>query len=147
MMKNRKLIVGVILAAFWVCTYAQASDSNLTPLPGNPLRKVILDALRQEVRRIHGLEVVFVVRHLKVKDGWAWVHTLPQSADGANRYEDISALLQLQGDAWSVAEIACGEEENPDCLNAPEYFAGLQRRFPGVATEVFPGWARLLKDQ
>ncbi len=142
MMKNRKLILGVLMVALCLCTHAQASDSNLTPLPGNPLRKAILDALRQEVKLIHGLDVVFVVKHLKVKNGWAWAHTLPQSPDGSNRYEDVSALLQLQDGAWTVVEIPCGEDENPDCLNGPEYFSGLKRRFPGVPTEIFPRLGR-----
>ena len=142
MKKYRKIILGVILAALCICTYVQASGSNLTPLPGNPLRKAVLDALRLEVKRIHGLDVVFVVEHLKVKNGWAWAHTLPQSPDGSNRYEDVSALLRLQDGVWAVAEIPCGEDENPDCLNGPGYFSGLQGRFPGIPTEIFPSWAR-----
>lgn len=40
-----------------------------TPLPGNPLRKQVLDALHKEVKLIYGIDVVFVVKHLKVKDG------------------------------------------------------------------------------
>ena len=135
---NRKLIPCATLAVLCLCTNLQASDSNLTPLPGTPLRKVVLDALRHEVKRIHGLDVVFVVKHLKVKDGWAWVHTLPQSPDASNRYEDVSALLRLQDGAWAVVEIPCGEVENPDCLNGPEYFSGLQGRFPSVPTAIFP---------
>ena len=142
MQKNRTLVLGVIMLALCLCTDLQASDSNLTPLPGSPLRKAVLDALRQEVKRIHGLDVVFVVKHLKVKNGWAWAHTLPQSPDGTNRYEDVSALLQLQDGAWTVVEIPCGEAENPDCLNGPEYFSGLKKRFPGVPTEIFPSYAR-----
>ena len=162
MKQNRKFILGATLAALCLCASSGyvhpsglkdgdqeavvGSDSNLTPLPGNPIRKAILDALRQEVKRIHGLDVVFVVRHLKTKDGWAWAHTLPQSRDGSNRYEDVSALLRLQDGAWTVVEIPCGEVENPECLNGPEYFVGLQGRFPGVTTEIFPSWARGVKD-
>ena len=142
MQKNRTLILGVIMVALFLCIHVQASDSDLTPRRGSPLRKAVLDALRQEVKRIHGLDVVFVVKHLKVKNGWAWAHTLPQSPDGSNRYEDVSALLQLQDGAWTVVEIPCGEVENPDCLNGPEYFSELKRRFPGVPSEIFPSWAR-----
>jgi len=142
MKKNRKFILCVLLMAICLCTHVQASDSNLTPLQGSPLRMAILDSLRQEVKRIHGLDVVFVVKHLKVNNGWAWAHTLPQSPDGSNRYEDVSALLQLQNGAWTVVEIPCGEDENPDCLNGPGYFSGLRKRFPDVPTEIFPSWAR-----
>ncbi|MBU4002111.1 MAG: hypothetical protein KKB94_07320 [Proteobacteria bacterium] len=138
MQKNRKLILGATLAALCIYTNIQATDSNLTPHPGNPLRKAVLDALRQEVKRIHGLDVVFFVRHLKVQDGWAWVQTRPQSTEGSSRYEDVSALLQLQEGTWTVVEIPCGEEENPDCLNGPEYFSRLQGRFPLSPTTIYP---------
>ena len=142
MMKNQKFIIGALLVCLCLCTPVQASGSNLTPLQGSPLRKVVLDALRQEVRRIYELDVVFVVKHLKVKNGWAWAHTLPQSPDGSNQYEDVLALLQLQDSVWIVVEIPCGEDENPDCLNGPGYFSGLRKRFPGIPTEIFPSWAR-----
>lgn len=115
-----------------------ASDSDLTPLPGDAVRAAVLDALRLEVKRNHGLDVVFVVEHLRVKDGWAWVHTRPQSPDGANRYEDVSALLELRDGTWDVAEIPCGEVDNPDCLDSPDYFDGLKGRFPSAPAEIFP---------
>ena len=141
-MKFKKLMPVSVLVLICLCTVLQASDSYLTPLPGNPLRKQVLDALRNEVKRIHGLDVVFVVKHLRVKDGWAWIHSLPQSPDGSNRYEDISALLRFGKDGWKVAEIPCGEVENPDCLNGPEYFKRLNARYPTVANEIFPDWVR-----
>lgn len=134
MKKNRKIILGVTLATLCIYTNIQATDSH----PGTPLRKAVLDALRQEVKRIHGLDVVFFVRHLKVQDGWAWVQTRPQSTEGSSRYEDVSALLQLQEGTWTVVEIPCGEEENPDCLNGPEYFSRLQGRFPLSPTTIYP---------
>jgi hypothetical protein len=146
MKKNRTLILVSALVVFCFGTTLQAADSNLTPRPGTPIRKAVLDALRLEVKRIHGLDVVFVVRHLKVKDGWAWAHTLPQSPDGERRYEDVSALLQLQDDAWTVVEIPCREEENPNCLTGPTYVLHLQERFPSVPIEILPGWAYGGKD-
>lgn len=145
-MKNQKLILLAALLFTCFCFNAQASDSALTPLPGDPLRKQVLDGLRDEVKQLHGLDVVFVVRHLKVKDGWAWAHTSPQSPDGKNRYEDISALLRLHDNKWLVEEIPCTEPENPDCLDGPGYFEGLQKRYPSVAVEVFPDRVRSLED-
>ena len=138
--KNRILIVGFLMASLMLCTRLQASDLNLTPPPGSSLRKEIMDALRQEVKRIHGLDVVFVVKHLKVKKDWAWTHTLPQSPDGLNRFEDVSALLHLQDGVWKVVEIPCGEIENPDCFNGPEYFFRLKKRFSTIPKEIFPDW-------
>ena len=130
------LVVGICVCALSSNVYSD--DLSLTPLPGNPLRKDILNALRQEIKRIHGLDVVFVVKHLKAKDGWAWIHTQPQSQDGANHYEDVSALLQLKDGVWQVAEIPCGELENPDCYNGPAYFEGLLRRFMDVDVVILP---------
>lgn len=54
-----------------------------------------------------------MVQHLKVKDGWAWIHVRPQSADGLQHYEDVAALLALKDDDWTVAEIPCMEVDNP----------------------------------
>ncbi|WP_319524191.1 hypothetical protein [uncultured Desulfosarcina sp.] len=145
-MKHKTLTLLLSLVLAGLCAFGfgvHASDADLTPLPGNPLRKQVLDALRTEVKRRTGLDVVFVVKQLRVKDGWAWVHTLPQSRDGNNRYEDISALLRFSNGAWEVAEIPCGEVDNPDCLNGPEYFHGLRERFPTVTAEIFPDWARI----
>lgn len=123
-----------------------ASASNLTPAPGNPLRKAVLDGLRHELKRLQGVEVIFVVRHLKVKDGWAWTHTLPQSKDGKSKYEDISALLVFRDGGWTVVEILCTEEENPNCYNGPEYFDNLKKRFPEVTIEIFPVWSAGRED-
>lgn len=119
-------------------TTSSNTDLGLTPLPGNPERKAILDALRDELKRLHGLEVVFVVEHLKVKDGWSWLHTLPQSPDGQQRYEDVSALLQLQDGAWKVVELPCTEVDDAECLGGADYFTGLMQRFADAPAEIFP---------
>jgi hypothetical protein len=98
----------------------------------------VLDALRERLRASHGPEMVFVVRHLRVKDGWAWLQAGPQSPDGTQRYEDVSALLRCEEDLWTVAEMPCTEVDNPQCLGDPEYFAGLQKRFPSAPPGIFP---------
>lgn len=152
MRKSRKIFIHTVIAAvalFAIATLGVAqepdvktdtvgSDAVFTPAPGTPLRKAILDALREEVRRLHGLEVVFVVTELKVKDGWAWVQTRPQSRDGLSHYEDIPALLQKRDGVWTVAELVCTEVDNPECIDSPDYYAGLKMRFPGVPEEVLP---------
>ncbi len=119
-------------------TAQSSTNSRLTVLPGSPVRRAILDALRQKMKRLSGLNMVFVVRYIKVKDEWAWVHTRPQSPDGKNHYEDVSALLHLKDGTWGVAELACAEEENPKCLSNPDYFLELKKRFPKVPEEILP---------
>lgn len=131
-----KSMLAVVLLSIISPLTVQASDTAVTPPPGDSLRKEILDTLRQKVKRMHGLDVVFVVKHLKVKDGWAWVHALPQSPDGKNRYEDISVLMQLK---WKVVEIPCTGGDGSECLAGEGYFKQLQKRYPGVAAELFTG--------
>lgn len=110
----------------------------LTPPPGSAERKLILDALRAEMEKLHHISTVFVVKYLKVQGGWAWIETLPRSADGANQYEDVSALLRKSGPKWKVAEIACTEEDNKECLGNPGYFKLLKKRFPGMPMSILP---------
>jgi hypothetical protein len=144
-MRKKISIVSIVFCLLFVSVSAVPSlagenpgDRAYTPRPGSAERKAILDALRAWVTKQHHMDVVFVVRHLKVKNGYAWVHTLPQSRDGSSRYEDISALMKKVRDVWSVAEIPCAEEENPDCIGDPEYFDGLKKRFPDVPGEILP---------
>ena len=119
-------------------TEQSSINSRLTVLPGSPVRKAILDAFRQKMKRLSGFNMVFVVRYLKVKDGWAWVHARPQSPDGKKHYEDVSALLHLKKNTWKVAELACTEEENPKCLSNPDYFLELKKRFQKIPDEILP---------
>lgn len=135
-MKPRSILLVVLLASMSPNAPVPASDGVRMPPPGDPVRKAVLDGLRSEVARLHGLEVVFVVGHLRVKDGWAWVETRPQSRDGASRFEDISALLRLRDGGWQVVEMPCTEVDNPDCLEAPDYFPRLLSRYPSLPVEV-----------
>ena len=70
-----------------------AKIGTYTPAKGSEDRKAIMDALRVVIRKMSGLEVIFVVRHLKINEGWAWVETDPESADGKNHYEPMVGLL------------------------------------------------------
>ena len=115
---------------------ADSETEAYTPQPGTAERKAILDALRVWVKRGHDPDVIFVVKHLKVKNGYAWVHTLPRSKDGSSRYEDLSALLKKDQGLWSVVEIPCGEVDNPDCIGDPGYFDGLNQRFPDMPDDI-----------
>jgi hypothetical protein len=143
---KRKLTIICLLLAFVGLSFAitdllAAADSGpeaYTPQPGSAERRAILDALRMWVKQQHHLEVIFVVKHLKVKNGYAWVHVLPQSKDGSSRYEDISALLKKDQGRWEVAEIPCAEVDNPDCIGDPGYFDGLKQRFPEMPEDILP---------
>ncbi len=134
-------LIGIISIVFALqCLYAAAESqgTSVTPPAGSVERKAILDALRGEMQKLHGISAVFTVRYLKVLNGWAWIETSPRSADGANQYEDIFALLSKSGAKWKVAELACSEEDNEECLGSPDYFKGLKKRFPKMPTQILP---------
>jgi hypothetical protein len=130
----------VFMTAAFLSSHAHAGQQVWTPPPGSDERQAIIHALRQEVKALHGLDVGFVITHLQVKDDWAWLQTRPQSPDGENSYEDIAALLHKVNGAWRICELACAEPDNPGCLDGPEYFKGLQGRFPEAPREIFPGF-------
>ncbi len=131
-------IVIFLLALQSVTAAAEPRGPATTPPPGSAERKLILDALRVEIEKMHHINAVFVVKYLKVLNGWAWIETLPRSPDGTNRYEDVSALLRKSGTKWKVAEIACAEEENEECLGSPGYFKLLKKRFPAIPAAILP---------
>jgi len=109
-----------------------------TPAPGTAERKAILDALREEVYRIHYLKVIFVVPYLKVFNGYAWVHTRPQSPDGSNQYEDVLGLIHNQNGDWKVLEIFLPQGDGPGCCADEQYFKSLIKRFPKAPSCIFP---------
>jgi len=109
-----------------------------TPPPGSVERKAILDAMRNKVKELHELDVVFVVMEMKLSGGWAWVHTMPRSKDGSSRYEDFSVLLHKEAGRWTVVEIPCTEPDNSECIDTPDYFRKLRHRFPGLPASILP---------
>lgn len=134
--------ITTFLASFTVAAQQEPAPTKGgqagTPPPGSAERKAVADALRREVKALHGLEVKFVITFLKVKNGWAWIETRPQSFDGKSRYEDIAALLAKVDGVWRVYELACTEPDNPDCLGEPGYFMRLRHRFPKAPRQIFP---------
>lgn len=136
----RKAIVLLLATVFLLQTAGLCmADGAVTPPVGSAERKAIMNAMRAELRENFGIEAVFVVNWLKVKDGWAWAETDPQSRDGKNRYESFLALLKKCEGVWTVAEIPPLEEDSPPIDDA--YFKGLIEKFPGLPCEVFP-WER-----
>jgi hypothetical protein len=121
---------------------AKAKEGAYTPAPGSAEQMAILKALGKKMESTTHLKMVFTVQYLKVHDCWAWIHALPKSPDGTQKYEDVNALLVKKGGCWQVAEIACTEEGNPDCLGSPDYFKKLKARFPGALSDIFPDGGR-----
>ena len=112
-----------------------------TPATGSEDRKAIMDALRVVIRKMSGLEVIFVVRHLKINKGWAWVEADPESADGKNHYEPMVGLLHKKSGRWTYIEgppefAVC--EQDPDCVDTARYFKKLVRKYPAASPDIFP---------
>lgn len=141
-------ISSAIIIAACLPTYASevkvqsaTKTGTYTPAKGSEDRKAIMDALRVAIRKMSGLEVIFVVRHLKINKGWAWVETDPESADGKNRYEPMVGLLHKKNGRWTYIEgppefAVC--EEDPDCVDTARYFKKLVRKYPAASPEIFP---------
>jgi hypothetical protein len=125
----------VLIFIFLVFTFAMSGDVY-TPPKGSLERAAIMNALREEVQRTKNVKVLFIVRMLKLKDGWAWTVTMPISKDGANHYEDVIALLHKEAGRWQVKEIVCTEVEMPGCADDPDFFEGLAQRFPNAPKEI-----------
>jgi hypothetical protein len=145
-------VLALILLAFGAASQAvdpsrsapaatdERTDAPTTPPPGSRERRAILDAVRAELSHLTGPDLVFVVATLRVREGWAWIEAAPQSRDGANRYEDVTALLRKADGRWVVQLLGpCGEAQDPDsgCEEDtdPE---GLRERFPTLPPDLVP---------
>ncbi|MDD5549589.1 MAG: hypothetical protein PHI79_08365 [Sulfurovaceae bacterium] len=126
-----------ILFSLLISSFVFASDAY-TPPKGSLERASIMNALRVEVKKYHNIDVIFKVQYLRVKDGWAWADTMPMSKDGKNNYEDVIAILHKKKGVWSVAELVCTEVETEGCIDDPEYFQKLNKKFPDIPTEIIP---------
>jgi len=84
---------------------ATANSEAYTPPSGSAERKAILDAYRAEYTKdALTKEVIFVVKHLKAHDGWAWLEVNPKSADGSQQFEPEQGLLHKEGAGWKVLQ-------------------------------------------
>lgn len=92
-MKRASIYIAAALAGWLNISSTNAAPESATPtVAASTDRKAILDVVRHEIKQLHDLQVVFVVRQLKIANNWAWLHALPQFRDGKNRHEDVVAL-------------------------------------------------------
>jgi hypothetical protein len=98
--------------------------------PGNPGRKLILDALRAPVEKDLKQKVLFRVDRLMTEQGWAFLLGVPQQAKGKpidyrrTRYRDalnagafddgICALLRRDKGRWRVVTFTIGATDVPN---------------------------------
>ncbi|MEO0444969.1 MAG: hypothetical protein AAF191_02715 [Verrucomicrobiota bacterium] len=101
----------------------------LSPKPGDPLRKAVLDSVRKPVEQELNQEVLFKVHNLRVSDQWAFFTGLPLTKVGQKRidysrtkyaeaveadmFEDwVCALLKRKGNKFVVVEYYIGATDN-----------------------------------
>jgi len=105
------------------------AQTYLTPQPGDPLRKKVLDALRPQVEDALGQEVLFKINDLRVSKRFAFVSAQPLTKshepidysrtkfaedvkDGS--FDDwLCALLVKEDGEWSVAAVEIGATDVP----------------------------------
>lgn len=104
-----------------------------TPPAGSGERAAIMDALRGSVLRATGQNVIFVVRHLKVSNGWAWTVVNPKSAKGA-QLEPLAALMRRGRNGWMASRVLNGDEFG--IVGNPR---ALRRMFPNAPADIFAG--------
>ena len=91
------------------------------------------------------LRLSFVVKDLKVNNGWAWVSAVPQSQDGEIQYAPVYALMHQKGGTWKVEAHSRAEKDNPDFLFNTGYLEKLTKRFPEAPPDIFPAGRSAVK--
>ena len=129
-------VAGYALLAFSLAlstaSYAAPSGAY-TPPVGSAERRAIFDATR---RLGDNHTRVWVVRFLKVQNGWAWTSGDPQSPDGTQHYEPESALLHKVKGRWTVVDQPCAEES---CDDRSE-LVRIRKTHPAAPSAIFQGW-------
>lgn len=81
------------------------ADKLREPKRGDPERKVIMDALRAEKFPGQEAKVLFVVKHLKIHNGWAWADVTPQDHAGNPVSDGMKALLRFEEGKWKSVDL------------------------------------------
>jgi hypothetical protein len=135
-----------------------STQAPSTPAPGSPERKAIMESLRaglklfpesysldfqykrDDVRVPADSPISFMVRHLKIKDGWAWAEVDVKDYCCALTH----ALLRKEDTRWSVKAlvnpryVACANREE-NCVLIQRYvYEHIREKFPSVPSDIFP---------
>jgi uncharacterized protein YceK len=131
-MKNR--LRTVILVTLLLVSACASVNTAHTPPEGSAERNAILQATQQALARQGRRNLVLIVPYLKVHNGWAWIQVNPKSADGRQRYESQSGLLQQTVKGWTLLEWMPAEEGT----DYTKYFNNLKGKYPSAPVDIFP---------
>ncbi len=126
------------------------ADDVRTPSIGSAERAAIINALRfdfyldKEAALKNPKKIIFVVKHLKVKDGWACVNVQP-IRDGKDEGEPRWKVLRLGDGGWEDVDYFsklfpfASEEETLDALDMKKgTVEKLLVKLTGCPKEIFP---------
>lgn len=121
-----------------------------TPPKGSPERDAIMDVMRFDFYKdknkgnANPEKILFVVHHLKVKDGWACVNVTP-TKNGKEFAEPRWAVLRESKDGWEKVDYFeklrpfAREADTLDALNmSQDTVRRLLPKLPGCPKEIFP---------
>lgn len=121
---------------------AQNQSALHTPAKGSAERKAIMDVLRDDFLKQGGQRVVFQVNYLKVHQGWAWADVTPLDDKGKAVAEGGPALLHDEKGAWTVVDLSLVADDPDNPMGpmdpSPLYIRNVQKKYPGVPTDIFP---------
>ncbi len=106
----------------------------------HPEGRFILKALRKSIKTLPSESIGFIIRYLKVKNGWAWIETDPRGLDIPGHYDPIDGLLHKEKGKWKVKKIrlCCGDCEYDPYCGKGIYHKKLIKMYPSVPKEIFP---------
>ena len=126
------------------------ADKVRTPSIGSAERAAIINLMRfdfymdKEAAVKNPKKIVFVVKHLKVKDGWACVNVQP-TREGKDEGEPRWKVLRLVDGTWVDVDYFgklfpfASEEETLDALDMKKATVEkLVAKLPGCPKEIFP---------
>jgi hypothetical protein len=118
------------------------TDELREPPRGNPERKAIMDALRAEKFPGQEDKVIFVVKHLKIHNGWAWTDVTPQDHQGKAVGDGTTALMHFEDGKWKSVDLGKLPELSKHPTSAKGTSLGFVKNllelYPGVPSDIFP---------
>ena len=134
------LLLGLAALAAVAVPIAQSSAAFAAAptVPSAAQRRSILDALRPAIAHRLGPNLEFVVRDIRVSDGWAFVNAVPQRRgggriDGRAYFGDdfenmdgltVTALLQFREGRWALMDHVIGATDAWYCGLGHDHLVG-----------------------
>jgi hypothetical protein len=128
----------------------QITDELHEPPKGSSEHNALMDALRAEFNNPRSTNydpdrgtIIFLVKDLKVHNGWAWFFAEPRSLTQPKySFAKSSAfLLHQDGGLWRVMKLppTVADSNDPQNLDFPtsQDIAEIRRMYPSVATDIF----------